>query len=256
MQPGRIKQEIKSIFYIILIAIVIRSLLIEPFFVPTGSMKPTILPGDYVFGTKYNYGYSRYSFPFSIKLFEGRILSTKPMRGDIIIFRPPYRMEDRFIKRLIGLPGDKIQFINGVIHINDQPVKREFLEEFVDEGGSKYHRYLETLPNGLQYCTISLAHDAILTNRYDNTGPFFIPENEYFFIGDNRDESTDSRSVLGFVPGENLIAKAQIIHFSAQKLLFVDRMFSYEQLQQIFTWLGSIRKGRIMTFLYSDPKKL
>ena len=248
-------QELKSLLYVVLIALAIRVFIIELFFVPTGSMKVTILENDYVFSTKYSYGYSKHSLPFSPNIFSGRIFATPPARGDIIIFRPPHDMEIRYIKRLIGLPGDKLQLIDDIIYINDKPIKREELGKCVGEDGQKYIKYREVLPNDVSY--ISYKHDRdktneITLNNKSNTEVFYIPNNKYFFLGDNRDDSRDSRFELGFVPFENFIAKAQFILFSTKEQLWAGNATIFERFTRIWPWLESIRFNRIFKNLYTE----
>jgi len=237
--------ELKSLFYVALFALAIRIFIIELFFVPTGSMKATILENDYIFSTKYSYGYSKHSFPFSPDMFNDRILASKPKRGDIVIFRPPMNMEIRYIKRLIGLPGDKIQMINDTIYINDKAVERIEDGRFTDQAGQLYKKFKETLPSGISYNSYKLAQSAN-TNKYGNTGIFYVPSDKYFFLGDNRDESNDSRIDLGFVPFENFIAKGQFILFSTSELFWLDNKGIIENVTRIWPWIKSIRFNRIL----------
>ena len=215
-------QEWKSFVSVIAIALLIRILVMEPFTVPTGSMKATILENDYLFCTKYSYGYSNYSLSFFdfINLFKGRIFAREPERGDIVVFRPPNNMSIRYIKRLIGLPGDKVQLIDDVIYINDKKIDRVEVGTYTSEEGRKYLKFKETLPNGKTYFSYKLvpALGTISNHDYGNTNIFYVPEGKYFFLGDNRDQSNDSRIDLGFVPFENFIAKAQFIWFSTKIL--------------------------------------
>jgi signal peptidase I len=217
-------------------------------------MKLTVLEGDYIFSTKYSYGYSNYSIPFNPDIFRGRILSSAPERGDIVIFRPPMNMEVRYIKRLIGLPGDKIQLINNVIHINDKPIEREEIGDFVDESGKFYKKYRETLPNGVSYFSykVDLKKNAMLAeNKYSNTEAYYVPSDKYFFLGDNRDESNDSRIDLGFVPFQNFIAKGQFILFSTQEFFWLENTGITNVLGRIWPWLSSIRFNRMFKSIYS-----
>jgi len=202
----------KTVGYAILIALVIRSFLYEPFRIPSGSMIPSLLVGDYLFVAKFSYGYSKYSFPFSPDVISGRILSGTPKRGDVAVFRQPPHPETDFIKRIIGLPGDRIQMKGGVLYINDVAVIRERIEDYVDEQGNSSPQYIETLPNGVKHRTIEAAGD---NGDLDNTQVFIVPPDHYFAMGDNRDNSSDSRTpVVGYVPAENLVGRADIIFFS------------------------------------------
>ena len=244
-------EEAKSLLFVAFIAIVIRTLLIEPFFIPSGSMRDTLREGDYLFATKYSYGYSKHSFLFFTPEFlKGRILASDPQRGDIIIMRPPHNMDTRYIKRLIGIPGDKIQMVSGILYINDKPIEREYVGKITNENGEEYKRYLEVLPNGVKYyAQYSLARP--YHGSLDSTQAFHVPEGHYFFMGDNRNESKDSRVDLGFVPFENLIAKAQFIFFSAKEWLWLDKGGMMDQMSQVPKWIGSMRWNRFFKNVYS-----
>ena len=154
-------------------------------------------------------------------------------------------MEIRYIKRLIGLPGDKIQMISDVIYINDKAVERAEIGRFTDQEGQIYKKFKEILPNGVSYNSYKLAQDSY-TNKYANTGIFYVPSDKYFFLGDNRDESNDSRIDLGFVPFENFIAKGQFILFSTNELLWLDHKTTIENITRIWSWIKSIRINRIL----------
>ena len=200
-----IKSNLITISYAIIIALLIRTFLFQPFFIPSSSMEPGLIVGDRIFASKYDYGYSRHSFPFSLPLINGRIFEHSPKRGDVVIFKPPHTRND-YIKRLIGLPGDKIKLIDGIVYINSKPVEREFVR--TDNKGIAIHR--ETMANGVNYEIRDLGD-----KPQDNIEEFIVPENHYFFMGDNRDNSNDSR-FWGPVPAERIVAKAQIIFFSTK----------------------------------------
>jgi signal peptidase I len=209
----------------VLIALVFRALLFHPFSIPSGSMKPTLLVGDYLFVSKFSYGYSRYSFPGDWSFIDGRIWAGEPERGDVAVFRPPNKPGTDFIKRVIGLPGDQIRVREGVLFINGQPVKREPAGEFVDESGFGQpivvKQYRETLGNGVSYITL----DQRENTAGDNTDLFVVPPGHYFMMGDNRDNSSDSRFGFGdsndpndnYVPAENLIGRAEVTFFSVEE---------------------------------------
>ncbi len=219
---------LKTVIYAVIIATVIRTFAYEPFNIPSGSMIPTLLVGDYLFVSKFSYGFSQYSFPFGIVRYKGRLLYDRPKRGDVAVFKLPRPRAGRtrdngnqdfdqpdYIKRIVGLPGDKIQVINGVLHINAQPVRREQIEDFAyDHNGSQrvVRQYRETLPNGVSYNVL----DEFEAGRLDNTEIYDVPEGYFFAMGDNRDRSADSRVLdqVGFIPAENLIGRAEIIFFS------------------------------------------
>jgi signal peptidase I len=203
---------------VLLSPFLIRTFLFQPFNIPAGSMKPTLLVGDYIFVSKYSYGYNRYSFPFSppLALIAGRVFASEPERGDVVVFRLPRDPATDYVKRVIGLPGDRIQMINGVLHINGTPVKRERIEDFVEteDNGREVHikQWRETLPNGVSHPTL----DMIENGFYDNTKEYRVPAGHYFMMGDNRDNSSDSRveNQVGYVPAENLIGRVQIMFWS------------------------------------------
>ena len=200
-----IKSNLITISYAIIIALLIRTFLFQPFFIPSSSMEPGLIVGDRIFASKYDYGYSRHSFPFSLPLINGRVFESSPKRGDVVIFKPPHTRND-YIKRLIGLPGDKIKLIDGTIYINSIPVEREF----VRTDDKDIAIYKETMSSGINYETRDLGN-----KPQDNIEEFIVPENHYFFMGDNRDNSNDSR-FWGPVPTERIVAKAQIIFFSTK----------------------------------------
>ena len=199
------------------LALIVRTFLFQPFNIPAGSMIPTLLVGDHFFTSKYAYGYTRYSFPFSPPLFSGRIFGSDPARGDVIVFRLPKDNSTDYVKRVVGLPGDRIQMKEGELHINGTPVKRERVADFEESdpcggGPSKVKRWRETLPEGASYETL----DCVDRGFYDNTNVFTVPAGHLFVLGDNRDNSTDSRVLtsVGYIPLENVIGRVGMIFFS------------------------------------------
>jgi signal peptidase I len=204
----------KTMIYAILMAVVIRTFLFEPFNIPSGSMIPTLLVGDYLFVSKYSYGYSRHSFPFSLMPFSGRIFEHAPKRGDVVVFKYPRDNKTDYIKRVIGLPGDKIQMQDGRLFINGKLVQREKVDDFVyrDTEGSvlRSTQYKETLPGGKVHYILEEGDN----RRFDNTPEFVVPPEHYFMMGDNRDHSADSRADVGYVPAENLVGRAEFLFFS------------------------------------------
>jgi len=213
-QQSALWENIKVIIQALLLAMVIRTVFFQPFTIPSGSMMPTLLVGDYIFVNKFAYGYSKYSLPFSPDIFDGRIFASEPERGDVVVFRLPTDTDVDYIKRVVGLPGDRIQVLNGVLHINGEPVNRQanggFTSDYRLDPGSDVPVFRETLDNGVSYDTL----DQVPNSRGDDTREFIVPEGHYFFMGDNRDNSLDSRFDVGFVPAENLIGRASIIFFS------------------------------------------
>jgi signal peptidase I len=213
-KSGGLGETVSVIVQALLLALVIRTFLFQPFSIPSGSMRPTLLEGDYLFVTKWAYGYSRHSMPFSPNLFSGRIFGGEPERGDVVVFKFPPNPSIDYIKRVIGLPGDRIQVSDGQLLINGEPVLREKTGEIENPDITEENRpvavYRETLPNGVSYDTLDLNPNT----PGDNTREFVVPEGHYFMMGDNRDNSTDSRFNVGFVPAENLVGRANIIFFS------------------------------------------
>ncbi len=213
-KSGGLGETLSVIVQALLLALVIRSFIFQPFSIPSGSMRPTLLEGDYLFVSKFAYGYSHHSLPFSPNLFSGRIWSADPVRGDVAVFKFPPNPKLDYIKRIIGLPGDKIQMISGVLHINGVAVKREkagIIDDVdVTEEVGPVDVYRETLPNGVSYNTL----DINPASSTDDTREFVVPEGHYFAMGDNRDNSSDSRLSVGFVPAENLVGRAKRIFFS------------------------------------------
>ncbi len=225
-------ETIKVIIQALLIAVVVRTVLFQPFNIPSGSLIPTLLIGDYLFVSKYAYGYSKHSMPFSPPLFSGRIFGSEPKRGDIAVFKLPKDNSTDYIKRVVGLPGDRIQVISGVLHINGQPVLRERVEDYqtVDEYGrsTAVPRYKETFPDGSSHFIIELKGDRAY---WDNTEVYTVKPGHYFMMGDNRDNSTDSRDEanVGQVPAENLVGRAEIVFFSIDEGASLWRFWEWPQ---------------------------
>ena len=241
-KEGGFVETLSGIFQALIIVLVIRSFLFQLFSIPSGSMEATLLVGDYLFVSKYSYGYSHYSLPFSPPLFHGRILASEPQRGDVVVFRFPKDDTIDYIKRVIGLPGDRIQMIDGLLHINGEPVKRERINDFIDDGEyghtSRVKRWQETLPNGVTYTTLDLMDNGF----YDNTEVYLVPPDHYFMMGDNRDNSADSRvlSEVGYVPFENLVGRAQFIFFSIG-----NGVGGWE----VWRWPWAVRWGRLFSIV-------
>ena len=239
-KSGGLGETISVVVQALLLALVIRTLLFQPFSIPSGSMRPTLLEGDYLFVTKWAYGYSRYSLPFSPPLFSGRIWGGEPERGDVVVFKYPPDTSLDYIKRVIGLPGDRIQMRDGQLFINDTAVPREKVGQIDNPAITEMARpvdvYRETLPNGVSYETLDLSPNSI----GDNTREFVVPEGHYFMMGDNRDNSADSRFSVGFVPAENLVGRANVIFFSiagSASPLEIWRWPSEIRLSRMFTWV-------------------
>lgn len=238
-RQGEGHETFKTLFFAIALALLIRSLLFEPFHIPSGSMKDTLLVGDFIFVSKSSYGYSRYSFPLGLPFFEGRIFDgDTPRRGDIIVFRLPENPRIDYIKRLIGLPGDRIQVRDGILFLNGEEILRERVADYVetDLSGLRVRhipKYRETLPNGVSYFVL----DDTKGGEVDDTMEYVVPEGHYFFMGDNRDHSVDSRYLdrVGYVPAENLVGRAQVIVLSVEE---------GESLLKFWKWDESLREGR------------
>ena len=216
ISKSSIIDNLKTLFYALIIAIIIRSLLLQPFYIPSSSMEPNLLVGDRLFVTKYSYGYSKHSFPFSPNIFSGRILSSQPKIGDVVVFKTPTDNRTDYIKRLIGLPGDEIQFIDGDLYINKNQIFKTLMKSsdkvFCGNEKIKVNFFNEKLPNGKIYKTAYRKDYS-----FQNSDKFLVPENHYFFLGDNRDCSKDSRflSAVGYVHKDNLVGKAQFLFFSS-----------------------------------------
>ena len=216
ISKSSIIDNLKTLFYALIIAIIIRSLLLQPFYIPSSSMEPNLLVGDRLFVTKYSYGYSKHSFPFSPNIFSGRILSSQPKIGDVVVFKTPADNRTDYIKRLIGLPGDEIQFIDGDLYINKNQIFKTLIKSsdkvFCGNEKIKVNFFNEKLPNGKIY-KAAYRKDY----SFQNSDKFLVPENHYFFLGDNRDCSKDSRflSAVGYVHKDNLVGKEQFLFFSS-----------------------------------------
>jgi signal peptidase I len=255
------KEGVKTIFGAILIALFLRSFGYEPFNIPSESMMPRLLVGDYLFVSKWPYGYSRYSLPLGLPLFDGRVLDSQPAPGEIVVFKTPADNRTDFIKRVIGMPGDVIRMKDGVLHINGEAVRKERVADLVvpvtpnsdcrgsytrpsfravnaqGEAVCHYPRYRETLPNGASYYIL----DQIPYASGDDTGVYVVPQGHYFMMGDNRDDSADSRYAvaqdgIGFVPHENLVGRASVMFFSTD---------GSAELLKPWTWFSAIRWERL-----------
>jgi signal peptidase I len=234
------KEEIsdfaKTAIIAVLLAVFIRTFFYEPFNIPSGSMLPTLLVGDYLFVSKPAYGYSRHSFPLGLADFEGRMMESRPQRGDIVVFKLPSNTSVDYIKRVIGLPGERVQVRQGRLYINGELVEREPVGLVDDDyGAGRMMEYIETLPGGVMHSI----YEETDNDDLDNTIEYVVPDNHYFMMGDNRDNSQDSRvqSLVGFVPFENLVGRADILFFSVdEKARFFNPL----------TWPDSVRFWRIL----------
>ncbi len=225
-------ETVKTVIFAVVIAIGIRTVAYEPFKIPSGSMRPTLLIGDYLFVSKFSYGYSKYSLPFDLPIIPGRIFFTEPERGDVVVFRPPGEIETNFIKRLVGLPGDKIELRHGRLYINDNLIDRQPTTEYKsykDLGLTMLKVYEEDFGDA----GVHTIHEFNDNQISDNVGPYIVPDEKYFLMGDNRDRSSDSRfgpaghpgsitgimqqGAVGYVPAENLIGRADFLFFSIDR---------------------------------------
>ncbi len=232
-------ETVRTVLYAVLIAVVVRTVAFEPFNIPSASMVPTLLIGDYLFVSKYSYGYSRYSLPFGLPLIPGRILASMPERGDVAVFKLPKDNKTDYIKRIVGLPGDRIQVKGGILYINEQPVVRERIADLIESDGFGNERrrfqYIETLPNGRKHRIIEVSDRE---PNSDDTQVFLVPKDHFFAMGDNRDNSLDSRYIgqVGYVPIENLVGRAEMIFFST------DGTAAW---WEFWRWPFAIRYGRL-----------
>ena len=248
-KTGGAGELVSIIVQALLLALVIRTLLFQPFSIPSGSMRPTLLEGDYLFVSKYAYGYSKFSLPFSPDLFEGRIWGAEPKRGDVAVFKLPSDTNVDYIKRVIGLPGDRIQVRDSILYINDVAVKRDKVGEIANPDVTDENRpievYRETLPNGVSYETLDVNPNAM----GDNTRVFEVPAGHYFMMGDNRDNSLDSRYSVGYVPYENFVGRANVIFFSISG--------KYSPLE-LWRWPTNLRFDRLLNWVGAteNPKSV
>ena len=239
MIKKNIIENLKTLFYALIIAIIISSLFIQPFYIPSSSMEPTLLVGDRLFVTKYSYGYSKHSLPFSPSIFKNRIMFSEPQRGDVVVFKTPADNRTDYIKRLIGLPGDQVQFLDSNLYINNSEVVKSRLSSsdkiYCGTYDLDVYTFEENLPNGIKHKSVYLKNFP-----YDNSDPFVVPDDHYFFLGDNRDCSKDSRflSSVGYVHKDNLVGKAQFIFFSSDKS--IGNIFSF------WKWNKSLRFKRFL----------
>jgi signal peptidase I len=234
---GGVLDTIKTVVYAVLIALVVRTFAYEPFNIPSGSMIPTLRVGDYIFVSKFAYGYSRYSLPFGLPLIPGRIFFHPPQRGDVAVFKLPTNPSIDYIKRVIGLPGDRIQVTDGQLYINGKHVPRKRIGDYMyHESGAilPLRQYIETLPNGVKHRIIKISNQGPL----NNTQVYHVPPGDYFMMGDNRDNSEDSRvlSAVGFVPVQNLVGPAEFIFFSIN---------GSARWWQFWKWPFAVRYGRL-----------
>jgi len=239
-----VKETVKVIIHALILALIVRVFIYQPFNIPSGSMKETLLIGDYLFVSKMSYGYSKYSFPFSPDLFDGRFIGDAPERGDVAVFKLPSDNETDYIKRVIGLPGDTVQMRDGTLYLNGKMIPKVRDGSFATKdyyGRSVVvPRYKETLPNGIVYHVL----DTDPEGPFDNTGIFRVPEGHFFMMGDNRDNSSDSRARrgvgVGYVPLENFVGRAEVLFFSADETWSIFKPWN---------WPSSIRWSRFFNLI-------
>ncbi|OHC75951.1 MAG: signal peptidase I [Rhodospirillales bacterium RIFCSPLOWO2_12_FULL_58_28] len=231
------REGINTILYAVVIALVVRTFAYEPFNIPSGSMLPTLLVGDYLFVSKLSYGYSRHSLPLSLPLISGRIFAAEPERGDVAVFKLPIDNKTDYVKRIVGLPGDKIQVVDGILNINGKAVSRKQAPDYLTKDSfdvsTRFTSFIETLPNGREHYILEESDREYI----DNTHVYTVPEGHYFGMGDNRDHSKDSRFAdVGFIPRENLVGRADFLFFSING-----------QVLKFWEWGKSLRFNRFFT---------
>ncbi len=235
-KPSLMGETARTVIFAVVIAFFIRVFAYEPFNIPSGSMIPTLLVGDYLFVSKFSYGYSRYSLPLGLAVIDDRIFASPPKRGDVLVFKFPPDNSTDYIKRVIGLPGDTVQVLDGILQINGKPVARRKLgaNNVVKESGhiQQVNEYVETLPNGVEHRIFEVGDN----RGGDNTKVFSVPPGHFFMMGDNRDNSSDSRFGVGFVPFRNLVGRAEFLFFSHDESA---------NLFKPWTWPTAIRYRRL-----------
>ena len=234
--------NLKALFWALIIAGFIRSFIVEPFKIPSGSMKPNLLVGDFLFVSKWDYGYSRYSFPFGLPLFDGKLLEKSPKRGDIIVFKLPTKESINYVKRLVAMPGEIIKISEGMIYVKKKGASdfkmysQKLMEPFFDDQYNADIMRLRENNTNRKYEVLNLSNNSML----DNTNEFLVPDDHYFFMGDNRDNSSDSRdtrNTVGFVPKENIIGKVRFIFLSIDtqfKLIKIYSIFNHLRYERFF----------------------